>query len=377
MGGGPDKEHVLITLGDAEPKHITATLKQQFPHFDITYFQVSRDTGPKSVNAGSQVPDDLWQSATILLTLFVLPPNPDLVPNLKLIHLFSAGIDHWSNHPIVKDSDITITTVSGIHGPPITEWIIMTTLVASRRYAIEYEWQKDHFWGQGEKRGLVGTDWVGKTVGIAGYGSIGRQAARVFSALGANIHAYTASPRTTPAARRDNGYFVPGTGDPDGSIPVAWYSGTSKTSLHTFLSSGLDALIVALPLTPSTRHLFGAEEFALLGGAGGSEKTKLTAGGGAKPFLINIARGPILDQKALVAALDHEVLGGAALDVTDPEPLPKDDPLWNAKNVIITPHVSALGKEYMDRGFELFVTNWKRHERGEGMFNVVDRRRGY
>jgi phosphoglycerate dehydrogenase-like enzyme len=204
-----------------------------------------------------------------------------------------------------------------------------------------------------------------------------KTAARVFSALGANIHAYTASPRTTPAARRDNGYFVPGTGDPDGNIPVAWYSGTSKTSLHTFLSSGLDALIVALPLTPSTRHLFGAEEFALLGGAGGSEKTKLTAGGGAKPFLINIARGPILDQKALVRALDHEVLGGAALDVTDPEPLPKDDPLWNAKNVIITPHVSALGKEYMDRGFELFVTNWKRHERGERMFNVVDRRRGY
>ncbi|KAK7900686.1 hypothetical protein LTR67_002970 [Exophiala xenobiotica] len=364
MGGGPDKEHVLITLGDAEPKHITAMLKQQFPHFDITYFQVSRDTGPKSVNAGSQVPDG---------------PAIDLMktPSLKLIHLFSAGIDHWSNHPIVKDSDITITTVSGIHGPPITEWIIMTTLVASRRYAIEYEWQKEHFWGQGEKRGLVGTDWVGKTVGIAGYGSIGRQAARVFSALGANIHAYTASPRTTPAARRDNGYFVPGTGDPDGTIPVAWYSGTSKTSLHTFLSSGLDALIVALPLTPSTRHLFGAEEFALLGGAGGSEKTKLTAGGGAKPFLINIARGPILDQKALVAALDDDVLGGAALDVTDPEPLPKDDPLWNAKNVIITPHVSALGKEYMDRGFELFVTNWKRHERGEGMFNVVDRRRGY
>ncbi|KIW56465.1 hypothetical protein PV05_05124 [Exophiala xenobiotica] len=375
MGGGPDKEHVLITLGDPEPKHITGMLKQQFPHFDITYFQVSGDTGPKTENAGSQVPDDLWRSATILLTLFVLPPKPDLVPNLKLIHLFSAGVDHWSNHPILKDSEITITTVSGIHGPPITEWIIMTTLVASRQYATEYEWQKQHYWGQREKRDLVGTDWVGKTVGIAGYGSIGRQGARVFSALGANIHAYTASPRTSPASRRDNGYFVPGTGDPDGSLPVAWYSGTSKTSLHTFLSSGLDALIIALPLTPSTRRLFGAEEFALLGSAGGSAKSKTT--GGAKPFLINIARGPILDQKALVAALNDEVLGGAALDVTDPEPLPKDDPLWNAKNVIITPHVSALGKEYIDRAFDLFVTNWKRHERGERMFNVVDRRKGY
>ncbi|KAL6246415.1 hypothetical protein RBB50_006651 [Rhinocladiella similis] len=377
MGGGPDKEHLVIALMDPEPKHITALLKQQFPYFDITYFQVSREgSGPKTKDLGSQIPDDLWKSATILLTLFSLPPKPELVPNLKLIHLFSAGVDHWTSHPIVKDSNITITTSSGIHGPPITEWIIMTTLVASRHYALEYEWQKEHYWAQREKLQLAGTDWVGKTVGIAGYGSIGRQAARVFAALGANIHAYTASPRSTPASRKDTGYFVPGTGDPDGTIPSSWYSGTSATSLHTFLASGLDALIIALPLTPATRHLFGAAEFNLLGSSGGSQKSK-TVGNGAKPFLINIARGPILDQPALIDALNEEVLGGAALDVTDPEPLPKDDPLWSAKNVIITPHVSSLGKEYIDRAFDLFATNWKRHEKGERMFNVVDRKKGY
>ncbi|KAJ9628289.1 uncharacterized protein PV06_01268 [Exophiala oligosperma] len=377
MGGGPDKEHVVIILSDPEPEHITALLKRQFPYFDITYYQVSREgNGPKSKNLGSQVPDALWKSATILLTLFALPPKPELVPNLKLIHLFSAGVDHWSNHPIVKDSEITITTSSGIHGPPITEWIIMTTLVASRHYALEYEWQKQHHWGQADRMKLTGTDWVGKTVGIAGYGSIGRQAARVFAALGATIHAYTASPRTTPSSRKDNGYYVPGTGDPEGTIPTSWYSGTSKTSLHNFLGSGLDALIVALPLTPSTRHIFGADEFNLLGSSGGSHKSK-TTGGANKPFLINIARGPILDQPALVDALNKGVLGGAALDVTDPEPLPKDDPLWSAKNVIVTPHVSALGKEYIDRAFDLFVTNWKRHEKGERMFNVVDRKKGY
>lgn len=84
-----------------------------------------------------------------------------------------------------------------------------------------------------------------------------------------------------------------------------------------------------------------------------------------------------MDQPALIDALNEEVLGGAALDVTDPEPLPKDDPLWSAKNVIITPHVSSLGKEYIDRAFDLFATNWKRHEKGERMFNVVDRKKGY
>ncbi|KIV85712.1 hypothetical protein PV11_01373 [Exophiala sideris] len=372
MGGGPDKEHLVIAHWDPEPKHETSLIKQLFPYIDITYVQVSRNLEP-AVDNSDQISDDLWKSATILLTLFTLPSTKDKVPNLKLIHLFSAGVDAWSNHPIVKDSDIAITTSSGIHGPPITEWIVMTTLVASRNYKLQYEWQKQHDWSS--KRNVLqsGTDWAGKTVGIAGYGSIGRQAARVFTALGASVHAYTAGPRSTPSARKDNGYFVPGTGDPDGSIPMAWYSGTDKTSLHTFLASGLDALIISLPLTPATRHLFGAEEFRILGSSG-SSKAKAA---GQKAFLINIARGPILDQKALITALNDEVLAGAALDVTDPEPLPKDDPLWDAKNVIITPHVSGLGSEYSDRAYDLFVTNWKRHEKGKKMFNLVDRKKGY
>lgn len=75
--------------------------------------------------------------------------------------------------------------------------------------------------------------------------------------------------------------------------------------------------------------------------------------------------------------MNNDTLSGAALDVTDPEPLPADDPLWGAKNVIITPHVSGLGVEYAARAFDLFITNWERKERGERMFNVVDRKKGY
>jgi phosphoglycerate dehydrogenase-like enzyme len=203
-------------------------------------------------------------------------------------------------------------------------------------------------------------------------------AARVFSALGASIHAYTASPRPTPESRKDAGYWVPGTGDPEGTIPTAWYSGTTKESLHTFLSSGLDALLIALPLTPATRHLFGKEEFALLAAPAPDSPEFQTRKKGSKgAFLINIARGPIIDQPALVEALNNETLAGAALDVTDPEPLPKDDPLWDAKNVIITPHVSSLGIEYTDRAYDLWLTNWERHEKGETLFNLVQRKRGY
>lgn len=158
-------------------------------------------------------------------------------------------------------------------------------------------------------------------------------------------------------------------------MPRAWYSGTTKASLHTFLSSGLDALIIALPLTPATRHLFSTEEFEILSKSNPpadqpNKKSKSC-------FLINIARGGLVDQPALVQALNDEVLAGAALDVTDPEPLPEDSPLWSAKNAIVTPHVSGLGKEYGDRAYDLFITNWERRERGERMFNVVDRRKGY
>lgn len=208
------------------------------------------------------------------------------------------------------------------------------------------------------------------------------KAARVFSALGASIHAYTASPRPTPESRKDEGYWVPGTGDPDGTIPTAWYSGKTKESLHTFLSSGLDALLIALPLTAATRHLFGKEEFALLG-APKPGSTDAAAGTGTRKagskgaFVINIARGPIIDQAALIDALNDDTLSGAALDVADPEPLPKDSPLWDAKNVIITPHISSSGVEYFQRAYDLWITNWERHERGEKLFNLVQRSRGY
>lgn len=187
------------------------------------------------------------------------------------------------------------------------------------------------------------------------------------------MHAYTASPRTTPESRRDTGYHLPGTGDPEGTLPAAWYSGShgdgtdgkgdSKTALHTFLRSGLDLCVVALPLTPATEGLFGEEEFRILG-----EK---------KAILVNIARGKIVDTSALVAALNDGTLAGAALDVTEPEPLPKEDPLWDAKNCIVTPHVSALGREYVERAMGVLEVNLGRLQEGKGLVNEVKRGRGY
>ena len=183
------------------------------------------------------------------------------------------------------------------------------------------------------------------------------------------VHAYTASPRPTPESRHDNGFIVPGTGDPDGSIPISWHHGTDKESIHAFLSLGLDHLVVSLPLTPQTTHLLGAEEFALL--------SKNCTNLHSKPYVTNISRGKVLDQDALIEALKSGVLGGAALDVTYPEPLPKDHPLWEAPNVQISPHISGLGREYIPRSLDIVKLNIERMAKGLPLINAYGRGKGY
>ena len=191
-----------------------------------------------------------------------------------------------------------------------------------------------------------------------------------------DIIAYTATPRPTPESKRDKGFIVPHTGDPDGSIPSAWYSGLDKPSLHRFLAQDLDHLLISVPLTKATTHLLAAPEFAIL-----ARKNA---------FLSNISRGQILNQADLLASLRAYAandpldsgdggggLRGAALDVTDPEPLPEGDPLWDAPNCIITPHISGMGEAYVERAFEVLEVNLGRRERGEGLVNLVDRERGY
>lgn len=199
--------------------------------------------------------------------------------------------------------------------------------------------------------------------GILGYGSIGRQVARIGTALGMRVHAYTLHPRSTPESRRDNSYVPPGLGDPEGNLPAKWFSGGSTEDIHNFLSSGLDLLVIALPLTDKTTGLISQPEFQVL-----SEK---------KTFVSNIARGPIVSTSDLIDALNNETIRGAALDVTDPEPLPDGHPLFSAKNVIITPHVSGRSTAYTTRVLEILKVNLERLGEGRGLINKVSRKEGY
>ena len=181
-----------------------------------------------------------------------------------------------------------------------------------------------------------------------------------------DVIAYTATPKDTPEKKKDSGFIVPGTGDADGSIPSAWYSGLDKESLHKFLAQDIDLLLVSVPLTEQTKHFLSTEEFSIL-----------SQGGKRPAFISNIARGQILDQEALISSLKDGTLAGAALDVTDPEPLPEDNELWNAPNVTITPHISGVGQAYTDRAFQILEIQLERKRKGEKLINVVRRERGY
>ncbi|KAF2459701.1 hypothetical protein BDY21DRAFT_281395 [Lineolata rhizophorae] len=366
MGGGPEakKDKVLFVLPFPEPTDVTDRLKRKFPNIDFEYINLTSHRDGVWVRH-KELPKEIYHDITILGTLAVLPEKPEDCPRLELTHIFSAGINHITDNPVYKDTDVTFTTSNGIHGPQIAEWVVMTALIQSHKYNPLYELQKQHKWGQkhtSENYGKV-SDLVGQRLGVLGYGSIGRQVARVGKAMGMDVIAYTAHAKDTPAARADNGYIVPGTGDPDGSIPSAWYSGTTKAELHRFLAQDVDLLLVSVPLTKATLRLLGAAEFAVLGRR--------------NAFVTNISRGKVVDQPALVDALKDGTLRGAALDVVDPEPLPEDDPLWDAPNVTITPHISGLGDAYAKRAFEVMELNLERRANGEELINVVDKKRGY
>jgi phosphoglycerate dehydrogenase-like enzyme len=244
----------------------------------------------------------------------------------------------------------------------------MTALVHSHRYPKLYEWQKDHHWGKGDNHAdlMHISDMVGQRLGVLGYGSIGRQVGRVAKAMGMDVIAYTAGPRDTKESKRDRGFIVPGTGDPEGDIPSAWFSGLEKAKLHEFLRQDIDHLLVSVPLTKETTHL-GKEEFEILGKSRNS-------------FVSNISRGQILQQADLIEALkkgpENGGLRGAALDVADPNRC-RTTIRCGTRRMIVTPHISGLGTAYVDRAFQVLEVNLTRKEKGKKLINVVDRKRGY
>ncbi|PWW72267.1 hypothetical protein C7212DRAFT_286555 [Tuber magnatum] len=354
-------ENVLVTLSQKEPPEGYSRLVKKFPNCTFNFYALEEWDGLWHFGIPDDSPrlSELLRQATVLLVDWTLP-NIEQVPNLKIVQLSISGFDRVVKQPLYTDTGITFCTSNGIYSTKIAEHVFLTLLSIRNSFDQLLSQQHSRIWDDiayPRPKDLSGT-----TIGILGYGSIGRQVARIASGLGMKIHAYTASPRPTPASRADRGYILPGTGDRNGQLPDAWFSGTDKPSLHTFLS-GVDVLVCSLPLTDLTRHMLSTAEFEILGRR--------------KAYVVNVSRGGIIDHDALTKALKAGLLAGASLDVTEPEPLPTDSELWTMRDVVITPHISGTGRGYVARVVDLLEANLERLSAGESMFNVVKRGRGY
>ncbi|MHB8626968.1 MAG: D-2-hydroxyacid dehydrogenase [Aggregatilineales bacterium] len=332
---------ILVNFSDA----ILERLKAISPRLRITRRQAK---------AAGDIPPDVWRTVDIMYT-GQIAPEPETVPRLRWIQSHYAGVDWLMAQPLLNSEDIIVTTTSGIHAPNMAEYTLAMMLAFARRLPVMWRLQANADWPDNKYELLLPRELRGATLGIVGYGSIGRATARLAQAFGMQVLA-TKRDAIHPSA--PNEYQVPGTGDADGVYVNRLYP---PEALKLMLAE-CDFVQVAVPSTRANFHLI--DEGAL----SAMRKTAV---------LINVARGDVVDEAAMIRALQTKQIGGAALDVFEKEPLPADSPLWKLDNVIISPHIAGNTDHYNESAAEVFAQNLERYLTDQELLNRVDRARGY
>jgi len=286
------------------------------------------------------------------------PGDLTRVPSLRWLGLVGAGVEH------LKKADpwahgITVTNGSGLHATSIAEYTVSQMLFFSQQTAARERAQLESAWPPAWTDAwlaLLGSSLRGRTITVVGYGSIGREVARLARAFGMRVLAVKAD----PTAKADRGYTPAGLGDPEGTIPER----TVSTSELRQVFSESDFAALALPFTPATDRIVDAAAIAALP---------------PRAVLINVGRGRVLDEGALVEALRSGAIRGAALDVATVEPVPADSPLWGVPNLVLTPHVSAINDPtgWWNLVAGLMRENLARYAAQRELLNVVNGAAGY
>jgi D-2-hydroxyacid dehydrogenase (NADP+) len=230
--------------------------------------------------------------------------------------------------------DVAFTTAHGNYGPPVADHALALVLALSRGLPASLENQRRRRWDRGVGDSLV--DLAGRTLTVVGLGDVGEAIARRATGFGTTVYGTT----------RDPGAY-------DGRLSEERVS--SPDGLETLLPE-TDVLVLAVPLTDETRHLVDRAVLAALPDSA---------------LLVNVARGPVVDEAALVAALEAGEIAGAGLDVFAEEPLPEDSPLWDREDVIVTPHVGGRSEAFVPRFVDLFLANYDRRAEGEAYVNRI------
>jgi phosphoglycerate dehydrogenase-like enzyme len=312
---------ILLTMPPHVREEYRSRLAQKFPQLAIDVVDHYSKAAPYAANAdvlltfGPHTKDEVFRGAD----------------RLRWVQALGTGVDGIVDQPSLREG-VLVTNIRGIHGGPVSEAAVMMMLALARDVAQSIRNQDQHIWTRWPPRLLEG-----KTVGIFGIGLIAEALALKCKALGMTVVGFTSAKRDVPGFDR-----MHDRGDLIGLAPT------------------LDYLVLLAPYSDETRRLIDARVFSAMKPTG---------------YLVNLARGGIVDEDAMMAALDRGGIAGAALDVFQEEPLPADHPLWSMKNVLITPHLGGFCDVYPERALPTIEHNMACFLRGDfdAMINVVRR----
>jgi phosphoglycerate dehydrogenase-like enzyme len=337
------EEPIFVLITEPFSEEIVARLQSISPRLEIHIHPA---------NKLEEAPPQLMTQAEVLYTLRIVPP-PDLAPNLRWIQFHMAGMDTFTDAPILA-CGVQFTSLSGASATQMAEYALMMLLALGHRLPGLLRAQAAREWPRDKWERFAPRELRGSTVGVVGYGSVGREVARMCQAFGARVLAV----KRDVMSPGDGGYAMEGTGDLEGRIPARIYP---PQTVKRMLAE-CDFVVICAPLTAASRQWFGAGMLgAMREGA----------------CLVVVSRGGIVDEAALEKALQSGRISGAALDVFADEPLGQESKLWAAPNLLLTPHIAGNSPRYDLRAADVFAENLRRYLEHRPLVNRFDPQKGY
>ncbi len=311
------------------PRWFSERLRREFPQLEVVQL-------PNYDRVSEEITD-----ADIALAWSLHGEQIKAARKLKWIHSTATAV-HALMSPELRASDIVVTNARDVHGPVVAEHALALAFALAKKLPQATRYQQQKYWAQIDLWNAMPhpRELRGATMTIVGLGGIGRPLAKLAHAIGMRVIGV----REHPERKAEAVEAVYGFGELEHALGEA------------------DFVVLALPVTPKTHRLINAERLARL-----------------KPdaYLINVGRGVLVDEQALIVALQAKRFAGAALDVTTQEPLPPQSPLWKMDNVLLTPHIASLTEAMWERHYEQFTRNLQRFLNGEPLLWVVDKELGY
>jgi phosphoglycerate dehydrogenase-like enzyme len=312
------------------PTWFAERLRKEFPALEIVH--LARYEGAEEEICDSEV----------IFAFSLRPEQFKAAHKLRWIHAPTAAV-HQLLFPEMVKSDVVLTNAHEVHGPVVAEHVVALIFALAKKIPQAALLQQRRTWGQDAiwNHGTRPREVAGATLGLIGVGSIGRKVASMASALGMRV-----------IAVREH---------PEKKMPEGVAAVYAPAEINDLLAQS-NYVVVAAPLTPATRGLMNADRLAAM-----------------RPdaYLINVGRGPQVDEIALADALRNRRIAGAALDVFEQEPLPASSSLWDLENLLITPHTAGLTEKLWERHYALFSENLRRYLAREPLLFIVDKQKGY